>query len=318
VNPRLLRPSAPVVPAFPVRDEDHARVETVSAIVGGKSRGENEERPAKDLRFIDPSTSFLPDGASGIFDPGWDTSFSGDNQADFFAAYGLGSPFPEDVKLCAALNSFWPSAAPDATRTFGLFPPKWNATTSVPLMDVELGLHPNHPAVKKGRRQPSLGWDGEQGPYYERNFRYVNHANIAQSDYVSNALAGTISILGLADIRALEMFRRMNALRDSIAVLPESPARVSATKLLLVGSEAVEDWSCRKDRGDRRLQGAGFLFSLALVEEVGQASSIRGRWLRRVKRRYTCQVSALGVCWKKEQKGELFCFESRPQGVLGT
>jgi hypothetical protein len=31
------------------------------------------------------------------------------------AAYGLGSPFPEDAKLCAALNSFWPAVAPDAS-----------------------------------------------------------------------------------------------------------------------------------------------------------------------------------------------------------
>jgi hypothetical protein len=192
VNPRLLRPRAPVVPAFPVRDSDHARVETVSAIVGGKSIGGDEKRPLRDLRFLDPSTSFLPDGASGIFDPGWDTSFSGTDEADFLAAYGLGSPFPEDVKLCAALNSFWPSAAPDATRTFGLFPPKWNATTSVPLFDVELGIHPNHPNVKQGLVAPSLGWDGEQGPYYERNFRFVNHANPSVST-IRLATAGSES-----------------------------------------------------------------------------------------------------------------------------
>ena len=28
---------------------------------------------------------------------------------DHLAAYGLGSPFPEDSKLCAALSSFWPA-----------------------------------------------------------------------------------------------------------------------------------------------------------------------------------------------------------------
>jgi hypothetical protein len=316
VNPQLLRPSAPVVPAFPVRDEDHSRIETVSAIVGGKSRGRTEQRPLKDLRFLDPSTSFLPDGASGIFDPGWDTSFSGDDQADFLSAYGLGSPFPEDIKLCAALNSFWPSAAPDATRTFGLFPPKWNATTSVPLMDVELGLHQSHPAVQKGLLSASFGWDGEQGPYYERNYRVVNHANIAQSDYVSNALRRRISIACLAQIRALDMFRRMNALRDAIAVLPEKPARVSATKLLLVSAEVVEDWGSRNDHGDQRLEGPGYLFSFAAAVQAGKASTIPGRWVRRVKRRFTCQIGARGICWKREAKGELFHFEPRPQGVL--
>jgi hypothetical protein len=319
VNPKLLQPSAPVVPAFPVRDDGYARIETVSAIVGGKSRGKNEEeRPLKDLRFHDPSTSFLPDGASGIFDPGWDTSFSGDDQADFLAAYGLGSPFPEDIKLCAALNSFWPSAAPDATRTFALFPPKWKATTSVPLMDVELGLHPNHPDVRGGVYRASLGWDGEQGPYYERNYRFINHANIEHSDYVSNALARRISISGLADIRALDMFRRMNAVRDSIAVLPEDPARVSATKLLLVSAQIVERWEQRKDRGDDRLDGPGYLFSFATVGKVGRPSTIPRRWVRRVKRRYTCQIGVRAICWKKEAKGELFHFEPRPQGILGS
>jgi hypothetical protein len=318
VNPRLLRPSAPVVPAFPVRDKDHARIETVSAIVGGKSLGKTEESPRKDLRFVDPSTSFMPDGASGIFDPGWDTSFSGDAQADFLAAYGLGSPFPEDIKLCAALNSFWPSAAPDATRTFALFPPKWNATTSVPLMDVELGLHQNHPEVKTGQRRPNLGWDGEQGPYYERNHRFINHANIAQSDYVSNALAHKISIARLVDIRALEMFRRMNAVRDAIAVLPEQPARVSATKLLLVSAEVIESWESRKDRGDQRLEGSGYLFSFALATQTGKPSTIPRRWVRRVKRRFTCQIGSRAICWKKEAKGQLFHFEPRPQGILGS
>ena len=313
VNPNLLRPGVPSVAAFPIRDENNARIESVAAIVGGKSLGGVEHRPAKDLRFVDPSTSFLPDGASGIFDPGWDTSFSGEDKADFLAAYGLGSPFPEDIKLCAALNSFWPSAAPDATRTFGLFPPKWNATTSVPLTDEELGMHPNNPAVRKGLRKANLGWDGEQGPYFERNFRFVNHANIAQSDYVSNALGGRISASGLAHIGALEMFRRMTALRDCIAVIPEDPRRVSSTKLLLVSSEAIDDWSSRPERGDQRLRGAGFLFVFALVDEKGSPSPVPRRWVRRVKKRYTCQVGALGICWKKEVKDEFFSFEARPQ-----
>src|SRR5258708_4652989 len=309
VSPNLLRPDVPSITAFPTRDEGHARIETVTAIVGGKSLGGGEHRPGKDLRFVDPSTTFLPDSASGIFDPGWDTSFSGDDRADFLAAYGLGSPFPEDIKLCVALNSFWPSAAPDATRTFGLFPPKWNATTSVPLMDDELGLHPNHPAVQNGLRKTNVGWDGEYGPYFERSFRYVNHANIAQSDYVSNALAGKISVTGLEHIWALEMFRRMNAVRDCIAILPEEPRRVSSTKLLLVSSEAIDDWGFRPDRGDRRLQGAGFLFVFALVDEHGAPSHVSRRWVRRVKKRYTCQVSMHGICWKKEAKHELFSFE---------
>ena len=60
----------------------------------------------------------LPDGAIGIFDPGWDTSQSvyytspnGPLQK-FMSGYGLGSPFIEDAKLCAALGAYWPGVAP--------------------------------------------------------------------------------------------------------------------------------------------------------------------------------------------------------------
>jgi hypothetical protein len=315
VNAALLRPDVPCVPAFPVRDREKARIETITAIVGGKNLGGGEHRPTKDMRFVDPSTSFLPDAASGIFDPGWDTSFSGDDEADFLAAYGLGSPFPEDIKLCAALNSFWPSAAPDATRTFGLFPTGlvdgWNATTAVPLMDDEIGYHQNHPEVQLKLQHTSTGWDGEQGPYFESNSRFVNHAHIEQSDYVSNALKRKISIAKLADVGATQMFSRMNAIRDCIAVLPEEPKRVSATKLLLVSAKPVNDWGARPDRGDRRLHGAGFLFSFAIVDERGRPSTLPGRWIRRVKRRYTCQVGAVGICWRREAKGQLFSYEAR-------
>jgi hypothetical protein len=66
----------------------------------------------------------MPDGSPGLFDPGWDTS-QGIYYTDtarplqkFMAGYGLGSPFIEDAKLCAALGAYWPGVAPDSTRTF--------------------------------------------------------------------------------------------------------------------------------------------------------------------------------------------------------
>jgi hypothetical protein len=317
VNPKLLLPGTVVEPAFPVRDElyeTYARIENVTAIIGGKIQDGTTRRPFNaQRRFQDPSTSFLPDGASGIFDPGWDVSLSGGNKydADFLASYGLGSPFPEDVKLCSALNSFWPSVAPDTTRTFALSPPEWNATTSVPLLDEELGLYPGRPDVPDKERKGKPGWDGEYGPFFERNFRFVNHAHIDQSDYVSHALAGQISLARLAPIDALEMFRRMTALRDSIAVLPEKPPRVSATPLVLVTAESVRDWAVRSDRGDPRLKGDGFLFAFALLVQGGLPAKEHGRWLRKVKKRYTCQVSRTGVCWKRESPGGSFLFEPR-------
>ena len=93
--------------------------------------------------------STLPDGASGVFAPGWDSSIDRTIEHDlnddgrvilpgntFFNNYGLGSPFPEDSMLCAALSSFWPAAAPDITRSFA---PGTYATTT-PLTDDVIGM----------------------------------------------------------------------------------------------------------------------------------------------------------------------------------
>lgn len=51
--------------------------------------------------------------------PGWDVSRDWlPDHRQHLATYGLGSPYPEDTKLCAALSSFWPAVSPDATREF--------------------------------------------------------------------------------------------------------------------------------------------------------------------------------------------------------
>jgi hypothetical protein len=321
INPKLLVPGTRPVPAFPVRDElykTYARIENVTAIVGGKIQDATTPRPSKDLRrFGDPSTSFLSDGASGIFDPGWDVSLSGSSQydADFLASYGLGSPFPEDVKLCSALNSFWPSVTPDATRTFALSAP--DATTSVPLMDDELGLHPRRMDLRARKLAAHPGWDGEYGPFFVRDFQFVNYARIEQSDYVSHAIAGEISLARLAPINAIEMFGRMTAIRDAIAVLPEKPPRVSATPLVLITAERVADWAARSDRADPRLAGDGFLFVFALLAEKEKTAKEHGRGLRKVKKRYTCQISRTGMCWKRESPGESFQFKPRARDTNG-
>ena len=71
------------------------------------------------------------------------------DSVEHLAAYGLGSPFPEDSKLCAALSTFWPAVAPDATRTFE---PSQNWPTVSPLTDEEIG------------QAGTLPWDGVPGP----------------------------------------------------------------------------------------------------------------------------------------------------------
>lgn len=109
----------------------------------------------------------LPDNSPGIFDPGWDTSqsiyFSDPDVPlqKFLSGYGLGSPFVEDAKLCAALGAYWPAVSPDGTRTYqpnkflnGIDYP-W--PTIAPLTDEEIGTAP----TPSGAYMP---WDGVRGP----------------------------------------------------------------------------------------------------------------------------------------------------------
>lgn len=215
--------------------------------------------PALPDQAADGSVSWLPDAASDVFAPGWDVSLSRSGNSPFYlTSYGLGSPFPEDAKLCAALNSFWPAVAPDASRTFGWLP------TGIPLLDTELGLHPQHPAVATGAVS-SRGWDGEFGPFFETigGARVINHADIARSDYVSNALAGTIHTAGLEKVNAQEMIARMETLRACIRRLPPTRDSVSNSRLFLVHVEKISDWTVRRDRLAPQLSGPGYLFVFA-------------------------------------------------------
>jgi hypothetical protein len=94
---------------------------TITAIVSQPANGPGPVQSPNGALTI--AKTGLPDGSPGLFDPGWDTS-QGIYYTDphrplqrFMAGYGLGSPFIEDAKLCAALGSYWPGVAPDATRT---------------------------------------------------------------------------------------------------------------------------------------------------------------------------------------------------------
>lgn len=109
----------------------------------------------------------LPDGSPGLFDPGWDVSIgvrSTNGGADvhkYLVGHGLGSPFIEDAKLCAALGAYWPGLAPDGTRQYP--PEKWLDLLSypwpsiAPLTDEELGMVP----TTNGKL---MSWDGVPGP----------------------------------------------------------------------------------------------------------------------------------------------------------
>jgi hypothetical protein len=157
----------------------------------------------------------LPDGSPGLFDPGWDTS-QGIYYTDphrrlqkFLAGYGLGSPFIEDAKLCAALGAYWPGVAPDATRTFqpdkrigGMVYPY---PTIVPLTDEEIGSAP----VEGGEFQP---WDGVRGPRATTfdGRPVAAYMDATRTDYID--LVGTMTAVLTSRIDTAEFQRRILAM----------------------------------------------------------------------------------------------------------
>jgi len=97
--------------------------ETYSSVISNtpKTKGLNMfSDPEQEKGYI--FSSYLPDLCSSVFAPGWDITFSSmnsnNNEQIFLSTRGLGSPFVEDMKLCAAMNGMWPAASPDASRTF--------------------------------------------------------------------------------------------------------------------------------------------------------------------------------------------------------
>lgn len=256
--------------AFPVEE---AASRTVTAIVGRRaSAGCGLRKTPSPF-----TTTWLPDAASDIFAPGWEVSShrvadpaSGDFN-ETYASYGLGSPFPEDAKLCAALNSFWPAVAPDSSRTFGFWPDTANLLrTSIPLTDGELGYDAAHPRVKAGEVQATLGWDGETGPLYhsvDGKVR-VSAINIDRSDQTRQAFDGRIGFSGLDRIDTTGFLLRLEALRFARRQLRRS--RPGETGPWLVTFEVVEDWSTWNSdvvsKLDPLLTGAGYAFDFAYVD----------------------------------------------------
>jgi hypothetical protein len=156
----------------------------------------------------------LPDGSPGIFDPGWDSSmgtrFNGatNKLQRFLVGHGLGSPFIEDAKLCAALGSYWPGVAPDATRQYqpdkllsGISYP-W--PTVVPFTDEEIGIVP----AANGKSMP---WDGVPGPRRRAdNPTLVAYHDIMRVDYID--ILGTMTAALTAKIDAAEYKARILAM----------------------------------------------------------------------------------------------------------
>lgn len=161
------------LPRAGFRSED----DTAAAVISLPAHPNVQSRPL--IEANRNRHNWLPDAAAGVFAPGWDTSFDTTNGVAHLAAYGLGSPFPEDAKLCAALSTFWPAAAPDAGRSFSeVFP------TVSPLTDEEIG--------QKG----NLPWDGITGPQPSGTAAkpLIEYADFNHVDYVESALNSKFSL----------------------------------------------------------------------------------------------------------------------------
>lgn len=152
---------------------------TVSTIVSipGSPGAEMSGGGARRRSYVD-----LPDAAAGVFAPGWDISLDGDGDTTHLSAYGLGSPFPEDAKLCAALSAFWPAASPDAGRSFSQ-----PFRTVTPQTDEEIGTVGDQ------------SWDGATGPrrtgpgsYEFASYPHVDYVRTALDNRFSLALTGTV------------------------------------------------------------------------------------------------------------------------------
>lgn len=267
------------------------------------------------------ANSFLPDTGTGIFFPGWDVTYSGEKGNPYFGTFGLGSPFPEDMKLCAAANGMWPVASPDAGRTFQgslePFPILGRPNTSIPLMDEEIGYHEKSPQVLQHRELPSYGWDGEQGPFLlidekDSNKLKVNFTDIGRADYVENLLNPTIgfNMSKLRGINSSELINRMDCIRKAIKSIDKNN-KVSQTNYWLISAEKVANWDVGANafgipdnlignsnswaKKSKELNGAGYLFVFAktkikkLKYELEEPNSKRRNQL--VKTLTVCKVS---------------------------
>jgi hypothetical protein len=222
--------------------------------------------------------SWLPDGASDEFAPGWDVSQHKLNRQNMYAAYGLGSPFPEDAKLCAALNSYWPAVAPDAARTYGFRPstPFGSGralSTSIPLLDGELGYHREHPRVRAGEVAESIGWDGDFGPFLIAvdGQRFVDASNPLRADQSRAALDSRVGFSGLELVTTNQFIERMEALGWCRRKFQKE---FDVSSSWLVTCEFVKDWSDWTSRlvprADKKLTGEGLIFIFALVQTPGR------------------------------------------------
>ena len=221
-----------------------SKEDTITSIVALPRKGVRQAVAAVHAPF--PMTRFLTDAASDVFAPGWDVTYSRQSlfSSPYYHTAGLGSPFLEDVKLCAAANGMWPAASPDAARTF-----RRVTATALPLTDQELGLSAESTLylnTHRGTTQTAVaGWDGEYGPFIKLDADgkvCVEYASIERSDYINNYNQGKIDFSKLHVINKDEALRRLAVLALCNDWLLKGAPLKREHDFWLVSFVVVDDW----------------------------------------------------------------------------
>ncbi|MGE0442648.1 MAG: hypothetical protein AB7L66_15180 [Gemmatimonadales bacterium] len=233
------------LPRSPFTAEDVTMTAVVSA---GLERppGRRDKRPPPDH----PRHTSLPDDAAGIMAPGWDVArdWTLPDRTQHLAAYGLGSPFPEDSKLCAALSAFWPAVAPDATRQFA-----WTEgqgyRTVVPLTDDEIG----YGSVRS--------WDDVDPPRIIRRGgeEHIVYQSFAHADYTLSAVAKRLTIGSTGRIGQQDYVERTLAMATAYRALGATHYRWLVASYRQAGPEDRERRRAEQATG-HQLKGTAHRF----------------------------------------------------------
>lgn len=168
--------------------------ETAMSAIVSVDRGNRGTGPqGKVIRDLPRRESTLSYRATNLFQPGWDSSQDFNRDAKrkrgtfHLANYGLGSPYPEDTLICAALGSFWPGAVPDITRSFamGFYP------SVTPIVDDEASWDgiPRPRIDGVDAEYPTLAYQDYVEAIYFKQFPYGTFAEVTLEDYIRRTLA---------------------------------------------------------------------------------------------------------------------------------
>ena len=208
-------------------------------------------------------TTSLPDDAAGVFAPGWDVGTDtkpGVGGGKHLAGYALGSPFPEDAKLCAALSTFWPAVAPDVFRTF-VRVIGFSSGTIAPLTDDEIG------------QSGSLSWDGVSGPkeVTVNGQQFIEFPAFLNADYVRQAVENRFSLRPTASITVEEYQSRIIAscrVYSVAANLGEIKAARNARLLLSFRAVSPSDSELQRAQTEAGVVLSGKVYAARLCKIV--------------------------------------------------